>query len=130
MNKIRIVVAHNNENIKNEIVSSIKGLRYVEIVGTATNGADAYTQIVELGPEMVFADYNFADLPGLDFLRKSKEQMKENIPVFNIIVDQISDEELMEALSITENKINALVRAPYYDRAFEIMQVYQEFITN
>ena len=42
MNKIRTLIAHNDEIIKNEIVDSIKDLEFVEIVGTANCGKETY----------------------------------------------------------------------------------------
>lgn len=128
MNKIRMIVAHDNKKIKEEIVESIKSLDYVEVVGTATDGIDAYHKIIDLRPEVVFTEYNFNDMKGLDLMRKSKEKLKDKIPSFNIIVDMIPENELREALDITDNKINALVRKPYYDRAMEIVQGYREDI--
>ena len=59
MIKIRTVVAHNNEEIRNIIVNSISILEYVEVVGTATDGIETYNKIVELKPEIVFSEYNY-----------------------------------------------------------------------
>lgn len=123
--RIRTLVAHNDEKIRNAIVESIKGLDYVEVIGTAIDGIETYNKIVELRPEMVFSKYNFENMNGLDLMRKSEESLEKDLPVFNIIVDKIPDSELKEALDITNNGINALVRAPYNDRAIEIMEVYK-----
>ena len=54
MNKIRILVAHDDKTIKEKIVDSIKNLEYVEIVGTTTHGDETYNKIINLKPEMVF----------------------------------------------------------------------------
>lgn len=123
--RIRTLVAHNDEKIRNAIVESIKNLDYVEVIGTAINGIETYNKIVELRPEMVFSKYNFENMNGLDLMRKSEESLEKDLPVFNIIVDKIPDNELKEALDITNNGINALVREPYNDRAIEIMEVYK-----
>lgn len=125
MSKIRILVAHNDEEIRNTIVNSISKLDYVDVVGITSEGKETYNKIVELKPEMVFSKYNFDNMNGLDLIKKSKEVLEKELPIFNIIVDEISDKELKETLNISNNKINALVRKPYNDRAVEIMEVYK-----
>ena len=42
MEKIRILIAHNDENVKNNIVNNIKNLNYAEVVGTASSGTETY----------------------------------------------------------------------------------------
>ena len=48
MEKIRILIAHNDESVKNNIVNNIKNLNYAEVVGTASNGKETYTKIIDL----------------------------------------------------------------------------------
>lgn len=128
MNKIKTLVAHNNEIIKNEIVDSIKDLEFVEVVGTADSGVETYEKIIKLKPEMVFTEYNFNNMNGLEIMKKSKETLKNAVPIFNMIVDEINDDELQEAVKIMGNKLNALVRKPYNERAIGIMNDYVEYI--
>lgn len=127
MSKIRTLIAHKDERIKNEIVDSIKNLDFVEIVGTATNGIETYDKIVELKPEMVFSEYNFENMNGLDLMKKSKEKLQHETPIFNIIVDDISNEEVIEATSIVGDKLNALVRRPYRERTIDILKDYKNY---
>ena len=97
MNKIKTLVAHNNE-------------------------------IIKLKPEMVFTEYNFNNMNGLEIMKKSKETLKNAVPIFNMIVDEINDDELQEAVKIMGNKLNALVRKPYNERVIGIMNDYIEYI--
>ena len=53
MEKIRILIAHNDENVKNNIVNNIKNLNYAEVVGTASSGTETYNKIIDLKPEVV-----------------------------------------------------------------------------
>ena len=55
MGKIRTLIAHNDENVTNNIINTMKNLDYVEVVGTANNGKETYNKIVDLKPEVVFA---------------------------------------------------------------------------
>lgn len=126
MLKIRTFVAHNNEEIKNSIVKSISELGYVEIVGTASDGIETYNKIVELKPEVVFSEYNFNNMNGLDLMRKTKERLKDSFPNFNTL-GEIPDSELMEAIKITDNKLNSCVNEPYPRRAKDILKAYKEY---
>ena len=111
-----------------KIVDSIKNLEYVEIVGTTTDGNETYDKIINLQPEMVFTQYNMNNMNGLEIIRKSKEKLNNNIPVFNFIVNTISDKELKEAIDISGGKVNALIREPYQERVIGIMNDYKEYM--
>lgn len=125
-NKIRTFIAHNNLGIQQTIIDSIKKLPYVEIIGTATDGIDTYNKIVELEPEFVFSKYNFDNMSGLELVSKTKEKLQERFPVFNTI-GEIPDNELMQILNITGNKLNADVTEPYAESASEIIKAYKEY---
>lgn len=125
-NKIRTFIAHNNLGIQQTIIDSIKKLPYVEIIGTATDGIDTYNKIVELEPELVFSKYNFDNMSGLELVSKTKEKLQERFPVFNTI-GEIPDNELMQILNITGNKLNADVTEPYAESASEIIKAYKEY---
>ncbi len=124
--KIKVLVAHNSERIRNAIVNSISDLGYIDVVGVTSNGIDTYNKIVGLRPEMVFAEYNFSDMPGLELIKKTKEELQDNFPSFNTI-GEIPDNELMEAIDITGNKINACVMKPYDGTAKDIAKAYKEY---
>lgn len=130
MNKIRTLIAHNDEIIKNEIVDSIKDIEFVEIVGTANCGKETYEKIINLKPEMVFTEYDFDNMNGLEIMEKSKEVLKNDMPIFNMIVDDIADNELIKMIEVSKNNLNALVRRPYKDRAISIMNDYIEYINS
>lgn len=125
-NKIRTFIAHNNLGIQQTIIDSIKKLPYVEIIGTATDGIDTYNKIVELEPELVFTKYNFDNMSGLELVSKTKEKLQERFPVFNTI-GEIPDNELMQILNITGDKLNADVTEPYAESASEIIEAYKEY---
>lgn len=126
VNKIRILVAHNDEKIRNDIIEAISDLEYVEIVGVAREGTEAYQKIIDLKPEIVFSKYNYNDISGIELMKQTKEKLKENFPIFNTI-GEIPDEEITQVINITGDKINAFVRKPYGKEAQNIVKAYKAY---
>lgn len=125
--KIRTIVAYDDEDVANNIVNFIKPLDYVEIVAKPLNGIDTYNKIVELKPEMVFTKFNMSDMNGIDIMRESKHQLEEKIPIFNIIVDNITEKDIDTAYDIVGNKLNALVDGIDQERILNILEQYKEW---
>lgn len=121
--KIKILVADNNKAITDGIINSIKDLEYVEIVGTAVDGIDAYNKMIELKPEMVFSRYNYSNMAGLELIKRTKEKMKDDFPIFNTI-GEIPDNEVVEVMNITGNKLNGKINPPDYGAAKGILEIY------
>ncbi len=110
-NKIRILVADNDQDTTNEIVNSIKELDYVEVVGMTIDGLDTYNKIIELKPEIVFSKYDLDKMDGLEVIRKTKEKLQTEMPMFNIITSvNIPDEQLQKTVSDVGTKLSNLIR--------------------
>ena len=129
-NKIRTLIAHNKEQIREQIVDSINQLPFVEIVGTAINGDDTYKKIVNLKPEMVFAKYDVET--GINMIEKTKENLKNDVPVFNLITDNsINDNDIEKVYNIIGRKFNSIVTEPVNSSEIsDIMKSYKEYIEN
>lgn len=127
MKKIRAIVAHNSEEIRNTIIKSANDLKYVEIVGTASDGIETYNKMIKLKPEIVFSQYNYDNMKGLDLIKRTKQVLQDSFPNFNTIGD-IPDEELIEVASIIGNKLNASVKPPYNESVKDILEKYRENI--
>lgn len=125
MNKIRTIIAHNNEEIRNAIVDSINKLSYANVVATATNGIDAYNKIIELKPEMVFAKFDMEDMNGYEIVKKSKEKLDGDIPIFNIFAKKIPENEMKEIYNIAGRKFNAIVSEEHYQ--FEVPFILEQY---
>jgi len=123
--KIKVLVADNDKTVTEGIINSIKDLEYIEIVGTAIDGTDTYNKIVELKPEMVFSKYNYNDITGLELIKRAKQTMKADFPIFSTI-GEIPDNEIMEVLRITENKIKGQVNPPDYEIAKHIVEIHKD----
>ena len=132
MKKIKILIAHNNEEIRNKIADTIKGLDYVELVDTAADGKETYNKIIESKPEMVFAKMNLDNMDSMEIMRKSKESLKENVPIFNIITsDNVSDEYMKTAYNLMGRNLNTFVSEPINNIEIDnIMQGYKELKEN
>lgn len=126
MEKIRTLVAHNDINITNGILKAIDQLDYVEVIGTATNGKETYSKIIDLQPDIVFTEYNMDQMESLDIIIKSKEKLENSVPVFNFITNKsIEDTELKQAIHILGNKMNSLVSEPINDIILYILKEYK-----
>jgi len=127
--RIRTLIAHDDEKIRNNLIELLKRLDYVDVIGVATDGNDAYNKIVNLKPEMVFAQYDMHDINGLEVAIKAKKNTNIEIPIFNIFNDKndISESELEKTINIIGNKLNALIQEPYENRVQDIIKDYKEF---
>ena len=132
MKKIKILIAHNNEEIRNKIANKIKGLDYVELVGTTADGKETYNKIIESKPEVVFAKMNLDNMDSMEIMRKSKESLKDNVPIFNIITsDNVSDEYMKTAYNLMGRNLNTFVSEPINNIEIDnIMQGYKELKEN
>ena len=120
--KIKVLVSHNNKDIVNRFINTINKLDYAKVVATSNNAADTYSKILDLRPDMVFTKFD------INLIKKSEEKLEQNVPAFNLIENQIEDKDLLNAINIGGNKINALVREPYEERIKNILQDYREYI--
>lgn len=132
MKKIKILIAHNNEQIRNKIADTIKGLDYVELVGTTADGQETYNKIIEAKPEVVFAKMNLDNMDSMEIMRKSKENLKDDVPIFNIITsDNVSDDYMKTAYNLMGRNLNTFVLEPINNMEIDnIMQGYKELKEN
>lgn len=128
MNKIKTLIAHNDINITNNIINAIKNLDYVEIVGATISGEETYNKIVELKPEMVFAKFDMEDMNGFEIVKKSKEKLDSNIPVFNIFAEEMPRNEIERIYNIAGQKFNAIISEEQYQSEVPfILEQYKDY---
>ena len=128
MKKIRTLIAHNDVNIINDIVKAIENLEYVDIVGTANDGKETYNKIIDLKPEMVFAKYNMENMNGFEIAKSSKEKLENNVPIFNMIIDNnVKEEEIDKVYDMIGNKLNSLITEPISNNIVNIINDYKEY---
>lgn len=128
MKKIRTLIAHNDINITNDIVKAVENLEYVDIVGTAKDGKETYNKIIDLKPEMVFAKYNMENMNGFEIAKSSKEKLENNVPIFNMIIDNnVKEEEIDKVYDMIGNKLNSLITEPISNNIVNIINDYKEY---
>ena len=131
--KIRTLIAHNDINITNKIVDAIKKLDFVDIVGTAKDGTETYHKIVDLKPEMIFTKYAMDNMNGLDLVKSSKEKLENNIPIFNMIIDnKVQENEIDEMYDIIGRKLNSVISSSdnISNSVVDIINQYNEYKNN
>ncbi len=131
MNKIRTLIAHNDTDITNDIIKAVNNLEYVDIVGIAKDGQETYNKIVDLKPEIVFTKYNMENMNGFEIAKSSKEKLENNIPIFNMIIDNnIKEDEIDKIYGIIGDKLNSLIIEPIGDSIVNVMNDYKEYKNN
>ena len=131
--KIRTLIAHNDINVTNRIVDAIKKLDFVDVVGTAKDGTETYHKIVDLKPEMIFTKYAMDNMNGLDLVKSSKEKLKNNIPVFNMIIDnKVQENEIDEMYDIIGRKLNSVISSSdnISNSVVDIINQYNDYKNN
>ncbi len=127
--KIRTLIAHSDIKIIDNIVNNMKKLNYIDIIDVSSDGKDTLNKIVNLKPEMVFAEYNFSTMDGFDIIKHSKEKLDKNIPIFNMIVDNNFEEDNIDKMyDLIGNKLNCIIpEQTSIERAVDIMKDYKEY---
>lgn len=130
INKIRTLIAYDNTSVANQIETYLEKLDFVEVVAKSTNEKETYEKIIELKPEIVFAKYD--NIAGYNIIKKTKENLKNDVPVFNLITNtSIDDDEIEKVYNMIGRKLNSLVTEPVNGAEIkDIMQTYKEYIEN
>ena len=131
--KIRTLIAHDDINVTNKIVDAIKKLDFVDVVGTAKDGTETYHKIVDLKPEMIFTKYAMDNMNGLDLVKSSKEKLENNIPVFNMIIDnKVQENEIDEMYDIIGRKLNSVISSSdnISNSVVDIINQYNDYKNN
>lgn len=128
-NKIKTFIGFQDEIVKEKVVSSVKSSSVAELIGTAEKGEDILEQIKKLKPDMVFMEYQYNDTNCFDIIRKANEQLKMDIPVFNIIGNNVPREERNEIVKLIGSKMNAVVEKEtlYENEVKDILKEYKEY---
>ena len=130
VDKIKTLIAYDDEKIQSEIVNILNEIRDVEIVATSRNPEDTYNKIIEFKPEMVFTQYDFGtNMNGLDIIKKSKEALNDKVPAFNFIAMDIPKDDFIEAKKIIGDKMNTIIREQTKTRYTGIINDYKDYMS-
>jgi MoaA/NifB/PqqE/SkfB family radical SAM enzyme len=130
VDKIKTLIAYDDEKIKSEIVNILNEIRDVEIVATSGSPEDTYNKIIEFKPEIVFTQYDFGtNMNGLDIIKKSKEALNDKVPAFNFIAMDIPKDDFIEAKKIIGDKMNTIIREQTKTRYTGIINDYKDYMS-
>jgi two-component system chemotaxis response regulator CheB len=97
MNRVlRVLVVDDSAYLRKVIKQMLSRSPFLEVVGTARDGAEALEQIEQLNPDVVTLDLMMAGMDGLSFL---KEQMaRRPLPVVVVSIANEGSEAVLQAL--------------------------------
>jgi DNA-binding LytR/AlgR family response regulator len=70
--KIRTVIIDDNEIWRTTIEAFVKMNDLLELIGTYSSAAEAYSQIIEKKPDLIFCDVDMPDVNGIAFFKEIK----------------------------------------------------------
>lgn len=96
MEKLRVVVADDNEKMVNLLGELVKEEQDMQLVGKATDGEETYRIIKLSEPDVVLLDLIMPKMDGLSLMEKvSNDKMIKKVPKF-IIITAIGQEQIAE----------------------------------
>ncbi len=126
MKKIRVVLADDHVMLRSGLKLLLNGQRDIEVVGEASDGAEAVSKTAELKPDVLLLDITMPNMGGIDALRT----IKEKAPSISIIMLTMHENEayLLEALKAgasgyilkkaADNELMSAIRAVYSGEVF------------
>jgi two-component system chemotaxis response regulator CheB len=96
MSIVRVLVVDDSAYVRKVVKQMLLRSPFIEVVGTARDGAEALEQVVELNPDVITCDLNMPQMDGTAFVR---EQMaRRPVPIIIISVASHAGEAVLAAL--------------------------------
>ena len=121
---IRVLVVDDSAYVRKVVSAMLSRSPFIEVVGTARNGAEALESVEQLKPDVVTSDLNMPVMDGVAFVR---EQMRRApVPVLIISIAAESTEQVLAALDAGAvdfvQKPTALATERLMEMAEEVVQ--------
>lgn len=124
MEKVKILIADDIQEIAKRIKAIIEKNEKVEVIGIANDGQEEYEQILELNPDLVFTDNKMPKLNGIDVIEKIRNEYTEQIKTDFVIITSDRSGDLYSKLC--KLRIYSIVNKPFED--VKIIQIIEEYI--
>lgn len=95
--KIRVLVVDDSSFFRHRIIDILKAEEDVEIVGEASNGAEAVTQAAALSPDVITMDVQMPVMDGITAVRQIMESNPSRIIMFSNVT-KVGAQETLQAL--------------------------------
>jgi two-component system chemotaxis response regulator CheB len=93
---IRVVVIDDSAYVRKVVKQMLSRSPFLEVVGTARDGAEALDLIAETNPDVVTCDLNMPAMDGVEFVRA--QMARKPIPILIISIASASGEQVLAAL--------------------------------
>jgi two-component system chemotaxis response regulator CheB len=93
---VRVVVVDDSAYVRKIVKQMLLRSPFIEVVGTARDGAEALELVAELKPDVVTCDLNMPTMDGLSFVRQ--QMARRPVPIIIISIASQSGEQVLAAL--------------------------------
>ena len=96
MNIVRVLVVDDSAYVRKVVRQMLLRSPFIEVVGTARDGAEALELVEELQPDVVTCDLNMPEMDGVGFVRA--QMARRPVPIVIISIASESGEQVLAAL--------------------------------
>ncbi len=93
--KIRVLIADDNYEFGNTLKNYLNGDSELDVIGIASDGEDAYDQIISQKPDVVLLDVIMPHLDGLGVLEKLSKISLGKVPIY-IMVSAVGQDKITQ----------------------------------
>lgn len=115
---VSVVVVDDIAQTRENIIRSLRFRRNFEVVGTATNGAEAIELAKKLKPDVVLMDVNMPDMDGIT----ATENIRREVPYSQIVILTVQDDTDYIRRAMMSGARDFLTKPPMIDELVDAVQ--------
>lgn len=124
---MKLVIADDENTIRKGLKALVESFYLdIEIVGTASDGIEALSLIVQTKPELILVDINMPRLNGLDLIEKIHEELPRSKVIIISGYDQFDYAQRALKLGVFDYLLKPVNRAVLYNTLSSAIQSYDE----
>jgi len=93
---VRVLVVDDSAYVRKVVSQMLTRSPFIEVVGTARDGAEALEQVADKDPDVITCDLNMPDMDGIAFVRA--QMARRPVPILIISVASANGEQVLAAL--------------------------------